>query len=419
MILVQNHLLRLSGNKFWCLIFICFVLGACSPKTRTNKSAQKNNGNKEENAAGKSEKKFTEANIALLIPLNLNTALVKSGSKAELEKSAMALDFYQGFKMGIDSAASTGLNFKVKVLDTRDNNTQITSLLNSGLLSGYQLIVGPIFPEGIKFMTNYSIANNVPVVSPLAATNPDEFNNPNLISIVNNIEIHAKKIGDHIVRDNDSKNTVVVLISTKSPADEILAAPLRTYFQKQNQRNQQNAPSKVYNFQEYASVFTMERNIIPGKRYVILLASSDRQFVVATLDKLAKIKGAGTAVELFGHPNWSKQNYNTDILQNLNTKITSSYRIDYKSQAVIAFLKKYRAHNSLEPSEYAFKGFDTGLYFGKLFAEHGASYLKYLTQERYKGLHNSFLFIKDPNLGYINTSLQLLEYKNYALTPVE
>lgn len=413
MILAQNHLLRLSGNKFWCLIFICFVLGACSPRTRTNKSPKKDNGKKEENTAGKSEKKFTEANIALLVPLNLSTSKVKSGSKAELEKSAMAIDFYQGFKMGIDSAAATGLNFKVKLLDTKDNNTQITSLLKSGQLSGSQLIVGPIFPDGLKFITNYSIANNIPVISPLAATHPDEFNNPNLISIVNNIEIHAKRIGDYIVRDYDPKNTVVVLISTKSPADEILGAPLRTYFQRQNEQ------SKPYSFQEYASVFTMEKNMAAGKRYVILMASSDRQFVVATLDKLVKMKNAGTALDVFGHPNWSKQNYNTDILQNLNTKITSSYRIDYKSQAVISFIKKYRAHNSLEPSEYAFKGFDTGLYFGKLFAEHGASYLKYLTQERYKGLHNSFLFIKDDKLGYINTSLQLLEYKNYALTPVE
>jgi hypothetical protein len=411
MILAQNHQQRLSGNKFWCLIFICSCLAACSPKARTNRSPAKVEPKGSETAAVKPEKKFTEATISLLIPFNLNSARIKSGSRAEMEKSAMAIDFYQGFKMGIDSAAAAGLNFRVKVLDTKDNNSQIASLFKSGELVGSNLIVGPVFPEGVKYITNYSILHHVPVVSPLAATHPGEFSNPNLISMVNNIDLHAGKIGDYITKEYDPGKTVVVLISTKKSGDELLGAPLRNYFTK--------GKGIKYTFQEYSSVFTMELSMIPGKQYVVLLSSSDRQFVVATIDKLVKLKNSGVDLELFGHPNWAKQEYNTDKLQLLHTRITSSYTVDYKSQAVISFIRKYRSINSFEPSEYSFKGFDTGFYFGKLLAEHGEDYLKYLTEERYKGLQNSFSFKKDPYVGYINTSLSLLEYKNYALNPVE
>lgn len=411
MILVQNHLQRLSGNRFWCLIFICFCLAACSPKTRTNKSPKKEIGNKEDKKDAASEKKFTEANISLLIPLNLNSARIKAGNKAELEKSAMAIDFYQGFKMGIDSAAAAGMNFKVKVLDTRDNNVQITSLLKTGQLAGTNLIIGPVFPDGVKFITNYSIANNIPVVSPLAATHPDEFNNPNLISIVNNIELHADKIGDYIRREYDPGKAIVVLINPKKSADEVLGNPLRDYFQK--------GRGSRYIFQEYASVFAMETKMVPGKQYAVLISSADRAFVVGSIDKLAKMKTAGSNIELFGHPNWSKQNYNIEKLQLLRTKITTSYFVDYKSRDVINFVRKYRLLNKFEPAEYSFKGFDVGFFFGKLFAEHGAGYLKHLTQEHYDGLENSFRFIKDDKLGYINTSLFLLEYKNFALNPIE
>lgn len=411
MILVQNHLQRLSGNRFWCLIFICFCLAACSPKTRTNKSTKKETGNKEDKKDAASEKKFTEANISLLIPLNLNSARIKAGNKAELEKSAMAIDFYQGFKMGIDSAAAAGMNFKVKVLDTRDNNVQITSLLKSGQLAGTNLIIGPVFPDGVKFITNYSIANNIPVVSPLAATHPDEFNNPNLISIVNNIDLHADKVGDYIRREYDPGKTIVVLINPKKAGDEVLGGPLRDYFQK--------GRGSRYIFQEYASVFAMETKMVPGKQYAVVISSADRAFVVGSIDKLAKMKTAGSNIELFGHPNWSKQNYNIEKLQLLRTKITTSYFVDYKSRDVINFIRKYRQLNKFEPAEYSFKGFDIGFFFGKLFAEHGAGYLKHLTQEHYDGLENSFRFIKDDKLGYINTSLFLLEYKNFALNPIE
>lgn len=412
MISVQNHPLQLSGNKIWSLLFICYCLSACSARTITGKSPKKTTATQTEKSGEKAEKRFTEANIALLLPFNLpEKQNLKSLSQAGIEKHAMALDYYQGFKMGLDSAAATGLNFHVNVVDTRDNAAQISDLIRSGRLQGNHLIVGPVFPEGIKFMTNYSIAAHVPVVSPLAASHPDEFNNPNLISIVNNIDLHAGKYGDFIRRKYDREKTVVVLINPKKSNDEIMGSPIRNYFQTGN--------GASFTFQEYSSVYTMETKLIPGKQYVVLISSADRQFVVATIDKLVKMKKTGLPVDLFGHPNWIKQNYNTDKLQLLNTRITSSYHVDYKSAEVINFIRNYRKLNQFEPSEYAFKGFDTGYYFGKLFARYGSAYLKHLSSEKYKGLQNSFSFVKDERLGYINTSLFLLEYKNYELRSLD
>lgn len=66
MILVQNHLRLLSGNKLWCLIFTCFCLSACSPRIRTGKSPKKPAG--ETTQEKKEEKKFTEAGITLMMP---------------------------------------------------------------------------------------------------------------------------------------------------------------------------------------------------------------------------------------------------------------------------------------------------------------------------------------------------------------
>ncbi|WP_316780038.1 amino acid ABC transporter substrate-binding protein [Pedobacter antarcticus] len=409
MILVQNHLRLLSGNKLWCLIFACFCLSACSPRIRTGKSPKK--PAKETTQDKKEEKKFTEAGITLMMPLKLNTVKATTGTKADLEQSAMSLDFYQGFKMGIDSAAAKGMNFKLTVLDTRDDDKHLGYLIGSDQLKGSNLIVGPVFPDGLKYMSAYSIQNDLPMVSPLAASQPAEFNNPNLISLVNNIDLHAEKIGQFISKNYEPSRTEVVLISTKKPADELLAVPFRSYFTE--------GRGNLFHFSEYSSVFSMESQMVAGKKYLVLVTSADRAFVVATIDKLAKMKLNGSQLELFGHPNWSKQNYNTEKLQSLKTRITTSYYVDYKNQDVIRFIRNYRRLNQLEPGEFAFKGFDTGYYFGMLFAAHGSSYLKYLTKTNYKGLQNSFHFIKDEKLGYINTSLFLLEFKNYALTPVE
>ncbi len=409
MISVQNHLLQLSGNKYLALILMALCLTACSPKLQTIKTAPAPVEKKEE--VKKTAKKFTEATISLLIPFNLQDFKSQPKTKDEIEKHALAIDFYQGFKLGIDSAAASGLNFKLKVFDSQDDNAHLTRLINSNQLSGSDLLVGPVFPQGIKLVSSYSRANNIPMVSPLAASQPSEFGNPSLISIVNNIDLHAAKIGAYITKKYNAAQTVVVLINTKSPADEVLAQPLRAFFLHQKANN--------LPFMEFSSVFTMETKVAKNKKYVVLVSSSDQKFVAATLNKLSKMKSAGFNIDLFGHPDWVRQNYAADKLQALNTIVTSSYYVDYKKQAVVDFVKRYRKAYNFEPGEFAFKGFDIGFYFGRQFASHGQNYLNFLSKEKYSGLHNTFTFEQDEQFGFINTSLTLLQYKAFSLNVIE
>ena len=401
MILAQNPQPQLSGNKLYLFVILGLCLAACSPKIQpqVKPSAPEVKEKKEPVPLHKIE----EATISLLVPFNLNDF--------DPEKSSMAINFYQGVKLGIDSATASGMNFKLRVYDTQDDQKKLSALLDNSAVAGSDLVIGPVFPDGVKYMTPYAIKNNMPFVSPLAASKPEEFHNPHLISVVNNIDLHAAKIGNYIAAKYLPENTVVVLINPKKTEDEILGAPLRDYFI--------NGKGRKFTFQEYASVYSLETKLNKGKKYVVLISSSERGFVVATLDKLVKMKKTGLAVDLFGHPNWIKQNYSTDKLQALNTFVTSSYKVDYKSPAVVRFVRKYRKMFGFEPDEYSFKGFDTGFYFAKLLSRYGADFTQYLTKEPYKGLHNSFSFSYDAKNGYINTSLMLLKYRDYALYIVQ
>lgn len=409
MISVQNHLQPLSGNKFSLLMLMGLCLAACSPKVQPIKKEVPAEVKTVEEK--KAPKKFTEAAITLLVPFNLDDYRSKVQTKAEIEKHAMAIDFYQGFRLGLDSASTSGLNFKLNVYDTQDSNEQLQKLIRSQLMDDAHLLIGPVFPQGIKYLTPYSIAHHIPMVSPLAASRPEDFNNPNLISIVNNIDLHGLKIGNYIAKRYQPAQTEVVLISTKSPSDELLAQPLRSYFLNQT-------ASKLP-FTEYASVFTLETRMQKGKKYVVMVTSSDQKFVAATIDKLVKMQKAGFSIDLYGHPDWLKQNYTTEKLQTLNTIISSSYQVDFNSPTVISFIRKYRKTFNFEPGEFAYKGFDIGLYFGRQFSLHGADFAKHLTKEKYKGLHNSFIFQHDEKTGFVNTNLMLLRYRGFALNIVE
>jgi hypothetical protein len=409
MTLARNHQLPLSGNSLFLLCLFFFLTG-CAPKVvKTVVKPVVPEVVEKKEVVKQPEPKFAEANISLLIPFRLNEINLKTATKSEVEQSAMAIDFYQGFQLGVDSAASSGLNFRLNVFDSRDDTSQIDELIrkNSSIAES-NIIIGPVFPKGLKHIGDFTAAKGIPLVNPLAASHPSEFSNPNLISIVNNIDLHVAKIGNYITKSYNPANTVVVLINPKGQ-DQIMANPMRAYF----------TSHKQFVFQEYASVFTMEMSLIKGKTYVIIVSSSERAFVVPTIDKLIKMKNAGLNLVLYGHPDWIKQNYNIDKLQALNTTVSSSYKVNYTRDRVSEFIKKYRTKFKFEPGEYAFKGFDIGFYFANLMAKHKADFAKYIVSDEYEGLHNNFAFYYDEKFGYINKSLMLLRYQNFALNKIQ
>lgn len=390
------------------------ILASCSPKLvpKINKPVKETTAVAGKVVEKKPVKKFTQGEISLLIPFKLNQINLRTATKAQLDRTDMAIDFYQGIKLGIDSAAALGLNFKLNVFDTRDDNVQLATLIKKESLKNTNLIIGPVFPEGIKYISNYTVSNDLAIVSPLAASKPSEFSNPKLISIVNDIDQHGIKIADYIASHYQSSNTIIVLINTKKTAEEQFASPIRAQLKQKH-------PNFIV--QEYASAFAFETRMIQSKKYAVIICSSEVGFVNPTISKLSKLKNLKTRgydINLFGHPNWMKQNYNVAQLSNLNAIIGSSYNIDYQSNQVISFIKKYRSKFQYEPSEYSFKGFDIGFYFGKLMAKHGADYLDFLTKEKYRGLHNNFDFAFSPEFGYYNTELILLRYKNSTLVKV-
>ncbi|MGY3054837.1 hypothetical protein ACVWYG_003046 [Pedobacter sp. UYEF25] len=407
----------------YLLFFVASILiVGCSSKIRPTKKKPKttqadNEASKpKDDAADKKlvKKRFTDANVSLLIPFDLNRINLKIATKADIERHAMAIDFYQGFNVGIDSAASAGLNFKVNVFDTQDDQGRIATLIKNGVFANSNLIVGPVFPKGIKAITEYSKAQNTIVVSPLAASNPIDFNNPNLVSIASDLDQHAIKLADYISKHYESSNTIVVLINTKKTEDENFAAPIRAFFKQ--------VSGNKFIVQEYTSTYAFERSLVKGKRYAVVVTSADRAFVLPTIEKLFRLKNNPVAkydINLFGHPVWLKQNYPVDQLENLNTIVTSSYKIEYKSSNVIKFIKNYRTRFGFEPGEYAFKGFDVGFYFGRLLAKYGTDYREYITKESYKGLHNGFNFIFNPQTGFSNTHVMLLRYHDYLLDVVK
>jgi len=408
MILVPNRLQRLNGSRI--LVGVLLILFAsCSKRTAPVVSAPPKEKPVKEAPVEKPEPKApVPHSIALILPFHLDRINPRTADLKAIGKSDLAIEFYQGFKLALDSLAAEGANYKLEVFDSQENELQIVNLARARSVLSNDLIVGPIFPESIKTFGEFANLGEKLQVSPLAASDPAQFNNTRLVSLTNNIDQHGWKIADFINRNYKPSNVNIVLINTQSNDDEKFASPVKNSLRALS--------NNAFVINERPNSIGLEDHLLTDKINLVIIASASRDFVLPTVDRLYKVSKEGTKIEVFGHPNWAKVEFlNAEKMQWLNTRISSSYFINYKAANVKRFIARYRADYSFEPTEYAFKGFDTGYYFGKLLSRYGEKYAERIVGDDFTGMHNNFHFVKDEKLGFLNTELMILKYQGFEL----
>lgn len=412
----QSHRLPSSGNKWIVFVCIGLILGACSPKIRPVTKPQVKKPVEAKAPVVKVTPKVTAVHtpaISLILPFELNKLdLSAAATRANLSQADLAVDYYQGFKLALDSLTNKGFNFKLQVYDSQSDASQAHSLAANPSIRNSDVIVGPIFPEGLKAFMAYMRYVNKPVISPLAPAPPTEFKSNNLVTIEPPLEYHAWRVAEYI-RERIKPLKVFVLRSGYSEENKYI-----TPFKRAIDSIGKKKIQIVYLTVSKGNLSAIVPQLSNAAENVFIVPATDQAFLSVVLPALDKL-GQTYPVTVFGHPNWVKFSFlQVSLLQRLKTYITSSDKIDYKATDTKQFIKAYRTTFHLEPGEYAIKGFDDGYYLGTLLSTDAEAFKK-LDKLTYQGLHNQFNFVKTTNSGWVNTHVSLYQYQNFELKPVE
>jgi len=418
MISVRNHRLRLNGNNWLVGLALVFLVAACTPKVRVlrgtgTKPPQKTQKPTEQD---KTEEKVAETekvavnNIALLLPFELDKANPHAPSSEDIRRSALALDFYQGFKLGLDALAEKGTNFKLNVLDTRDDPAENTRIAKLEEVQDAALVVGPVYPKEIQVFGFNASLEDALQISPLAASMPSEFNLPNLVTVTAPITTHVRVLATRIAQQYQPGDAVI-FYQTQDAASKQFLAPLKTEIGRLK---------KDITVVEVTDEQSLESNVHLSGKNLIVLATTNKYQISPILAHLRKLQSElSYQIQLFAHPNWTKLDFDeSDGLALLRTCVTSSYYVDKGRADVRKFDEQYRREFGVAATEFAYKGYDAAHYFGGLLAKYGADYKEHITQAEYKGLHTVFKFEYNSNWGYVNNAVSILQYRNGNFMPL-
>ncbi|MGM1429482.1 ABC transporter substrate-binding protein [Sphingobacterium lactis] len=430
MISVQNHQQPLSGNKVRNNIirgtFSALCLGAilavssCSPKTtggvlrnpdvyggKTRPETGKTTPEEGKKETGKNNENVKAAdqstNIALLLPFQLNLVSGNNVVEADVKRSALALDFYQGFQIGVNEATKKAGAYTVKVLDSEDSEMKNLSLAASKDVETASLIVGPIYPKEIRSFSKGNKNKKVLQVNPLAATMPTEFNIGNLVSITPPIRIHMRAIAKEVV-DNYREGDVIVVFDAKDNDHRQFIGGFDEEVKKLNPN------AKIVHA---ATIWSLGQALPDLNTALVVCGTTEKTQLRALVAGLDEKVGEGYAVRLFGHPNWSKVNFGSyDNFYRMDPTITSESHLKAWSSDVQNFQRTYKNAYKVDPTDFSYKGYDAGKYFVSLLNKYGENYAEKVTEERYSGLFSDYQFNYNPQWGYVNQAVALKTYRN-------
>jgi ABC-type branched-subunit amino acid transport system substrate-binding protein len=315
--------------------------------------------------------------IMLLLPFQLDKIKENIPSRADVKRAEMPLDFYQGFKLALDNLAKEGKNFQLNVVDTRDNINETNVIAKTADAQSADIIVGPIFPKEISaFATSAKLGYSLQI-SPLAASSPTSFNISNLVSLSSPIDQHANGLAEYLNKKIKNSDKLIILNTDESEGQKFLIPLTKRIKELSNGKLDIVVVSDIADLEG-----KMSEN---GINYFIS-ALLNKFAVDGMLTKLVDLKNEfGYEIQLIGHPNWAKSSFHNTNLKELNTIITTSYYVDPSSSKVRDFQRQYMQEFKIEPSEFAYKGFDTGYFFGSLLVKYGPDYPKALIKETNKG----------------------------------
>jgi LysM repeat protein len=386
-------------------------------------------------------------NVAVLLPfylkenaarIEIDSSKFKNGKKVykvnklpEDWKYSGSLDFvemYEGILLAVDTLRSLGLNITLHTYDIKSDTIEITKLINSGVLAGMNLIIGPVYSHNLTKVADYVRALGIPVVSPVTLINNSVLaNNPTLFMANSSLQIAqnalAKNISEYYNNNlvfihadstgNDAdvkrfKNLIFTELSYKMPYEDIKFKEFLFY-----NRSMFNSDS----------INRLSHALSEQTRNVIIIASEEAPVISEIIGNIHGLTKKFD-IKVFGYPIIREiDNLDSKDLFDMDIMIYSPFWIDYSKVNVKRFNSQFRQKFLTQPGEksYAWQGYDIAYYFLSGIAIHGKDFISNPAIHYPELLHTEYNFLrKEAGEGFENQKLFIVRYtKDYEVKLVE
>lgn len=348
--------------------------------------------------------------VAIMLPFTTNKSKLDFDTDKLLN---ITTDFYLGAEMALDSLKKQGADISVKVFDTKNKLTEVSTILKTNEFNDVDVIIGPMFLNNVKFVAQSLGNQNTAIISPVSSKNHDGFASKSTIQDAPSEDLLAKKVLDYVKDNYKGQNLIVI----KDDVPEIQWKYNKVINDLKNIDSLGNlsvlSPEKGYIRPNF-----FKKNIQDNKENWVILLTDNPSVTNDVVQNLGVFpeKVNITMFALYHNGNFQKST--NHHLARVNLHYATSNFVNENDTKVQQFIKKYKAINYLDPTEYSFKGFD--ITYDAL-----ARIITYpIVNRAFSGgiserISSRFIYNKKGNKGFKNEGIYLVKYDGLNLVDVE
>ena len=406
--------------------------------------------------------------VALLVPLYLDEIDRLSTARDKIDKTKKSrslrfLQFYEGFKMAVDSLTNNyGLRLELTVIDVNENTAGAEAAVDQLRGQHVDLIIGPFFSKSFTIVQEYAASQGIFVVNPLTERESILADAPNVLKLKPNTVSMAEELArlirvrypkakvSMIVDDNAidsllSRSIELALETAVAPevvlSNEELLEQVREMSRRKKMGKRLLSTLEVEgqifstkaleehpegeavfenHFRRYTfsddDVNAFKDDLSTARENVLIAFGNDVVFATKILNNCNK-SAQNYPLTLIGLPQWSNfENLLVENLLNMNAVYFDDHFVDYNDTIVLQFVDDFRARYEAEPNDYAFEGFDVGWYFLNALMQFGSRSMDCLPYYHLPLLHTRYYFNKSAvGDGFENRYWNIYQYDNQLI----
>lgn len=340
-------------------------------------------------------KKRDEYTIAILLPFFLDK---ESGYSQNV--SDLSTEFYMGAKLALDSLKNSGLNAKVYVYDTKNDSTEIKSILKKPEFSRMDMIIGPLFPDKMVIVAKWCKEKKVKFVCPVAANTELLKDNPYAFSSIPSDVTLIEGAANYLLNKNSKEQ--LVLVKPVNEKDLLLYDRFRFAFLNLPYKGnrQKLIETSLQDFKTFIKKGGNTTFVVPFTD-----EASSKKFMNALIASSSNVSGE---ITVFGTKEWlAFDDINGAYKNKYNFHFSAPNDFNYSYESTKQLAKLFRRTYTADMSKMSVQGYDVVLYFC-------TKYL--LNKEPGAGVMSNFNLVqKGAGNGFENNNSFIMKQQDYEI----
>lgn len=330
-----------------------------------------------------------------------------------MRDAKIAIEFYQGLTLAIDSLKKEGLRIKVYVYDTKADTGVIRQIFKKKEIEKLDLIIGPVYTSTFVMAAKLAMPFNITVVSPFAKNESVVVGLNNAIRMRTDIKANANAMADYVA-DNYAKQNIIIAYEVNNMK---LAEAVKQRMINRVAKKDTNNSLKITLSE---GVYQPLNELKSGEKNIIMVLNDEESYSTRLAAKLYT-KRNQFKMTVFGMEEWKDfKNIEINYWDSLHIHVAGYLGIDYGYNNYPNITSTYFNKYNSDFNMYSMSGFDAGFILLKNCIQTLNFDPKFILNKSYVGLLNDYYFTKGKgNNGCVNEASNIYQYKSYKFFKVD